>query len=78
MAGKIQPGERRPDANETVEDETPKAWERKVVTPRNPTQSRATYRTDAPSPGEEILARYDAEVDDQPVDDSAPPEVFCF
>lgn len=53
-------------------------WERVKAAPRDNTGVRDTYRTNAPSPGAEILARHDAELQDSAEIDEAPPHVFCF
>lgn len=55
-----------------------RGWERVKAEPRETAHARETYRSNAPSPGEEILAKHDAELQDTPETDEAPPHVFCF
>ena len=61
----------------TAHQRPAKGWER--VTPKHPQprETRETFRRDAPSPGQEILAKYDAELDEPEASDEDS-QVICF
>ena len=55
-----------------------RGWER--VTAKNPerTEARTTFRIEAPSPSDEVLAKHDAALDETPDADDLSEEIVCF
>ena len=57
-------------------------WKRATVNRNVPTGARATFRKGGPSPGEEIIALHDAELDEPVVDltseGDADTGTYCF
>lgn len=57
-----------------------KGWQRAAAVEPPPPEVRETFRVDAPSPSEEILAKHEAELGNQEATDTDGEEtqVFCF
>ena len=55
-----------------------KGWQRVMPRQTQPRSTRETFRRDAPSPAQEILAKHDAELDAQAPQDEGESTVICF
>lgn len=75
MAGGKAGDEHRRGTRETIDERHRRAWERPVVSRPEATQTRETFRVDAPSPIQEVLAKHEAELD---VDIDEESEIICF
>lgn len=56
-----------------------KGWQRVTAKQPQSNQTRETFRRDAPSPCQEILAKHDSELNEQQLtDDQTDSKIICF
>jgi len=82
--------DKQPTENHATYREPRRGWQRTTVQARPPSRARETMRTDGPSPGQEVLAKHEAElevqkkvsepepVSDQAAADNQSAQTFCF
>ena len=78
MVEEKPPGKHRPGTKGSAGQRPQRGWER--VTVKNPenAQARATFRIDAPSPSDEVLAKHDADLCEQPGTEDESERITCF
>lgn len=78
MVGEKAPGQHRPGTKTSVSQRPRREWERVTAKRQDDLQVRATFRIDAPSPSQEVLARHDADLSEQPDTEDPSEHIICF